>query len=72
MRPELEACLMHLDDIEISEQEKRELIKEVFKITQVFAQIGFGSEATQYALLAKQMNHGKKPKDSVRFKHTLK
>ena len=70
MRPELEKCMEHLSDQELTEQEKRELILAVWKVAQAFAKIGFGAEATQYALLAGKMNPRQSENDSLGFKTT--
>ena len=72
MKPELRDCIKDLDDLEISEHEKEMLMMEIWKVVQTFAQIGFGVEATQYAILSNQMNPRKNRKDSLRFRHTPK
>lgn len=68
MKPDLDQYMKYLDEYELSEKQKQELLASLWMMVQVFVDLGFGVDATQNALFAKQMNPSKDDKDSLRFK----
>ena len=68
MKPDLDQFLEYLDEYDLSVEQKQELLASLWMMIQVFVDLGFGVDATQNAIFAKQMNPSKDAKDSLRFK----
>ena len=68
MKPDLDQFLEYLDEYDLSVKQKQELLASLWMMVQVFVDLGFGVDATQNAIFAKQMNPSKDDKDSLRFK----
>lgn len=68
MKPDLDQFLPHIQDYDLSDQQKHEFLAEMWKIIEVFVDLGFGIEATQNVLFSNQMNPSQVDKDSLRFK----
>lgn len=72
MKPDLDQFMPHIEDFELSDQQKREFLTEMWKIIEVFVDLGFGVEATQNILFAQQKNTGIKSSKSLRSKFNQK
>lgn len=68
MKPDLDQFLPHIQDSDMSDQQKREFLAEMWKVIEIFVDLGFGIEATQNVLFSNQMNPSQVDKDSLRFK----
>ncbi len=72
MKPDLDRYLPYIEDIEMSDKQKQELLASLWTVMQVFVDLGFGVDATQNAIFAKQISAGKESADSLRFKFNQK
>jgi len=72
MKPDLDQYMTHLEEFNLSSNQKRELLIELWKVIEIFVDLGFGIEATQLVLLENQMNPSKQAKDSLRFEFNQK
>ncbi len=72
MKPNLDQYMTHLEEFNLSSNQKRELLIELWKVIEIFVDLGFGIEATQLVLLENQMNPSKQAKDSLRFEFNQK
>lgn len=72
MKPDLDQYMTHLEEFNLSSNQKRELLIELWKVIEIFVDLGFGVEATQLVLLENQMNPSKQAEDSLRFEFNQK
>lgn len=69
MKPDLDQYLQYFEGLDLTPRQKMELLQELWKVIEMFVDLGFGIEATQYVLQMNQMNPSKQAKDSVGFNH---
>lgn len=69
MKPDFEQYLQCFEGLDLTLHQKMELLQELWKVIEMFVDLGFGVEATQYVLQMNQMNPSKQAEDSVGFNH---
>jgi len=69
MKPDLDQYMQYFEGLDLTPLQKMELLVELWKVIEMFVDLGFGVEATQYVLQMNQMNPSKQAKDSVGFEH---
>jgi hypothetical protein len=68
MKQDLDQYMQYFDGLDLTHLQKMELLQELWNVIEMFVDLGFGVEATQYVLELNQMNPSKQAKDSLRFK----
>jgi len=67
MKQDLDQYMKYFEGLDLTPLQKIELLQELWKVIEIFVDLGFGVEATQYVLQMNQMNPSKQAKDSLRF-----